>query len=123
MARSGRRSSEARHAAEAAAGRVERLQRVTRRLAGSSIARCKSPTSSSARAGRRSEPAAPLIALSHDEQLSIIASDGYDASADRAVRLMPLSRRCHSLLARLVSRQAVWLAGIRAAPQMTSTMT
>jgi PAS domain S-box-containing protein len=104
---------DARRAAEAAAERVERLQRVTRGLAGASSR--DAVTDLVVRQGRAAlDASGALIALSHDDRLSIVASDGYDARFTASYEGTPLASS--DPLAEAARKSvAVWIPDVREA--------
>jgi PAS domain S-box-containing protein len=102
----------ARRAAEAAALRVERLQKVTRAL-GSASTR-DDVADLVVREGRAALGASgAVIALSQEDELSIVASDGYAAGAVKPYERMPLGSA--QPLARAARESiAIWVSDVHA---------
>jgi PAS domain S-box-containing protein len=102
---------EARRAAEAAATRIERLQRVTRELAVESTR--DGVASLVVQEGRAAFGASgAVVAILGESGLSIVASDGYDPAVVRSVATIPLASQLP--LARAArTATPVWLPDIR----------
>ena len=103
----------ARRSAEASAERITRLQRVTRGLAGA-LTR-DAVASLVVREGRAAlDASGAVVALSQDDALLIVASDGYDEDAVASFAELPMSST--TPLARAASESApIWLPDIQAA--------
>jgi PAS domain S-box-containing protein len=103
----------ARRSAEASAERITRLQRVTRGLAGAMTR--DAVASLVVREGRAAlDASGALVALSQDDELIIISSDGYDEEMIASYADTPMSSS--TPLARAARESApIWLPDIQAA--------